>query len=93
MQNFFKLTECDENLQGCEASVLLNSTGNGPVEKDAIPNLTLSGFDVVDDIKAAVEKECEGVVSCADILALAARDSVSFPVSPVEQTNMNDAVL
>ncbi|KAB1203032.1 Peroxidase 3 [Morella rubra] len=66
-------------VRGCEASVLLNSTGNGPVEKDAIPNLTLSGFDVVDDIKAAVEKECEGVVSCADILALAARDSVSFP--------------
>ncbi|OMP06604.1 Plant peroxidase [Corchorus olitorius] len=45
---------------------------------DADPNLTLSGFDVIEDIKAQVEKKCPGVVSCADLLALAARDSVSF---------------
>lgn len=71
-------------MQGCDASVLLNSTANNIAEKDAIPNFSLSGFDVIDDIKAKVEKECEGVVSCADIVALAARDSVSFQVSQVK---------
>ena len=40
---------------------------------------SLRGFDVVDEIKAAVDKHCNAsVVSCADILALAARDSVEI---------------
>lgn len=68
--------------QGCDASVLLDTVGTTKSEKDTIPNLTLSGFDVIDDVKAKVEQVCPGVVSCADILALAARDSVSFHVSP-----------
>ena len=43
-------------------------------EKDAIPNLTLRGFHIIDKVKAALEKECPGVVSCADTLAIVARD-------------------
>nr|TKS14112.1 class III peroxidase [Populus alba] len=31
--------------QGCDASVLVNSTANNTAEKDAIPNLSLAGFD------------------------------------------------
>ncbi|KAH6556540.1 hypothetical protein KP509_1Z172700 [Ceratopteris richardii] len=37
---------------------------------------------VVDAIKAALEQECPGIVSCADILALAARDSVAVSGGP-----------
>ncbi|KAK4281105.1 hypothetical protein QN277_012637 [Acacia crassicarpa] len=66
-------------VRGCDASVLLNSTANNIAERDSIPDLTLKGFEAIDDIKAAVEAQCPGVVSCADILALAARDAVSIP--------------
>ncbi|XP_058082951.1 peroxidase 24-like [Magnolia sinica] len=65
-------------VRGCDASVLLNSKGYEKAEKDADPNLSLEGFDVIDEIKAQLEEACPGVVSCADIVALSARDSVSF---------------
>ena len=64
--------------QGCDASVLLDSTDDNIAEKEAPPNLTLRTFDVIDDIKAELEKECRGVVSCADILAIATRDGVAL---------------
>ena len=62
-------------MQGCEGSVLLNSPTNQS-EKNAFPNSSLRGFHIIDKIKTALEKECPGVVSCADVLALVARDSV-----------------
>jgi peroxidase len=56
--------------------VLLSSTKNNQAEKDAIPNKTLRGFNVIDAVKSALEKKCPGVVSCSDVLALVARDAV-----------------
>ncbi|KGN43538.1 peroxidase 27 [Cucumis sativus] len=69
-------------VRGCDGSVLLNSGPNNQAEKDAIPNLSLRGYNVVDAVKAAVEKQCPGVVSCADILALIARDAVRMSGGP-----------
>jgi peroxidase len=63
-------------LQGCDGSVLLDSTGNNTAEKDATPNQTLRGFGFSERVKAAVEAACPDTVSCADILALIARDAV-----------------
>nr|XP_043613716.1 peroxidase 27-like [Erigeron canadensis] len=63
-------------IRGCDGSVLINSTRNNQAEKSGIPNLSLRGFQVIDAAKAALEKACPGVVSCADIIALVARDAI-----------------
>jgi len=66
-------------VQGCDGSILLDDTSSFTGEKNAGPNKNSArGFEVIDKIKSAVEKVCPGVVSCADILAIAARDSVQI---------------
>uniref|UniRef100_A0A0C9S7F8 Peroxidase n=1 Tax=Wollemia nobilis TaxID=56998 RepID=A0A0C9S7F8_9CONI len=71
-------------VQGCDASVLLDGSASGPSEQSAPPNLSLraKAFQIINDIKGRVDKECSGTVSCADIVALAARDSVKGAGGP-----------
>ncbi|CAO2816974.1 unnamed protein product [Amaranthus hypochondriacus] len=76
-------------VNGCDGSVLLDDTSTFTGEKNAIPNKdSLRGFEVIDQIKTVVEKACPGVVSCADILAIAARDSVVILKGPTWNVNL-----
>ena len=68
-------------VQGCDASILLDDTPSMIGEKNAAANKnSIRGYEVIHDAKSEVEKICPGVVSCADILAVAARDA-SYTVS------------
>eukprot|EP01018_Ginkgo_biloba_P036733 Gb_30321 [translate_table: standard] len=70
-------------VQGCDASVLLDDTPTFQGEKSSTANKnSLRGFDVVDAIKDKLETACPGVVSCADILTIAARDAVILSGGP-----------
>lgn len=70
-------------VQGCDGSVLLDDTVTVKGEKKADQNKhSLRGFKIMDRIKMMVESECPGVVSCADILTIAARDAVILVGGP-----------
>ncbi|KAF5200558.1 Peroxidase [Thalictrum thalictroides] len=76
-------------VQGCDASILISTKpGSGALaEKDAQDNkhLAVEAFDSINKAKALVESKCPGVVSCADILAIAARDFVHLAGGPYYQ--------
>ncbi|CAM0951790.1 unnamed protein product [Alopecurus aequalis] len=70
-------------VNGCDGSVLMDATPTMPGEKEALSNInSLRSFEVVDQLKEAVEEHCPGVVSCADIIVMASRDAVSLTGGP-----------
>ncbi|KAL0419213.1 UNVERIFIED_CONTAM: Peroxidase 4 [Sesamum radiatum] len=70
-------------VQGCDASILLDDTSTFKGEKTAGGNNnSVRGYEVIDHIKLKVEEACPGIVSCADIVTIAARDSVALLGGP-----------
>lgn len=75
VSDLVRLSFHDCFVRGCDGSVFLDG---GDTEKTASPNQDLGGFNTVDDIKTAIENICPEVVSCADVLVIAARDAISL---------------
>ncbi|GMI75288.1 hypothetical protein like AT1G68850 [Hibiscus trionum] len=71
-------------VQGCDGSILLDDTIDLQGEKKASTNglKSLKGFTIIDKIKNKLESECPGIVSCADLLTIAARDAVILVGGP-----------
>uniref|UniRef100_A0ACD5X1R7 Uncharacterized protein n=1 Tax=Avena sativa TaxID=4498 RepID=A0ACD5X1R7_AVESA len=67
-------------VNGCDGSILLDGPDS---EKLALPNLnSVRGYEVIDAIKADLEQACPGVVSCADVVAYAAKYGVLLSGGP-----------
>ncbi|KAL1809892.1 hypothetical protein ACET3Z_026882 [Daucus carota] len=70
-------------VNGCDGSVLLDPTSTSAGEKNARPNRNSArGFEVIDKVKADVEKVCPSTVSCTDILTLATNVALSLVGGP-----------
>ncbi|XP_014503809.1 peroxidase 21 isoform X1 [Vigna radiata var. radiata] len=71
-------------VQSCDASLLLETARDGTLvsEQTSERSIGMRNFKYVNTIKAAVEEECPFTVSCADIIALSARDAISLLGGP-----------
>ncbi|GAA0158096.1 peroxidase [Lithospermum erythrorhizon] len=69
-------------IRGCDASILLDSTKGNQAEKYGPPNISVRSFYVIEDAKTKLEKACPHTVSCADVVAIAARDVVTMSGGP-----------
>lgn len=75
VSDLVRLSFHDCFVRGCDGSILLDGANT---EQKAPINLALGGFEVVKDIKEAIEKACPGVVSCTDVIVIGARSAISL---------------
>ncbi|XP_076958487.1 peroxidase 17-like [Bidens hawaiensis] len=70
-------------VNGCDGSMLLDDTPTMLGEKLSLSNIdSLRSYEVVDEIKEALEMACPLTVSCADIIIMASRDAVALSGGP-----------
>ncbi|KAG6435888.1 hypothetical protein SASPL_100769 [Salvia splendens] len=69
-------------VEGCDGSILIDN-GASDLERFAAGHLGLGGFGAIEKAKLEIESQCPGVVSCADIVAMAARDAIALTGGPV----------
>ncbi|XP_010065536.3 peroxidase 43 [Eucalyptus grandis] len=67
-------------VEGCDGSILIENGRSA--ERNAFGHQGVGGFEVIEEAKKHLEVTCPGVVSCADIVALAARDAVAMANGP-----------
>ncbi|CAJ2655417.1 unnamed protein product [Trifolium pratense] len=83
----FQFHDCFVN--GCDGSLLLDDTPTMLGEKLSLSNInSVRSFEVVDEIKEALEKACPGIVSCADIIIMASRDAIALTGGPDWQVKL-----
>ncbi|KAI3752808.1 hypothetical protein L2E82_24845 [Cichorium intybus] len=68
-------------VEGCDGSILIDNGKDS--ERLAFAHQGVQGYDVIENAKAKLESVCPGVVSCSDIVTMAARDAVAFSRGPV----------
>ncbi|BFG19738.1 hypothetical protein CerSpe_060120 [Prunus speciosa] len=80
-------------VEGCDGSILIENGPSG--ERHAFGHQGVGGFEVIEKAKAELEAACQGVVSCADIVALAARDAIAMAGGPAYEvpTGRRDGVV
>lgn len=70
-------------IQACDASILLQShESTCKSEMESSRNFGVKKLEVINHIKSILEITCPGQVSCADIIALAAKESVFITGGP-----------
>ncbi|KAM0944371.1 putative peroxidase [Dioscorea sansibarensis] len=76
---FLRLFFHDCLVQGCDASILLD---NNSGEMASGKNFGIRDRELIQLMNSLLEVHCPGAVSCADIIALAAREAVAFSGGP-----------
>ncbi|XP_068331853.1 peroxidase 29-like [Pyrus communis] len=80
---FLRLMFHDCQVQGCDASILVDPNANNvPSEMAAGKNFGIRKRESINILKSMVELQCPQQVSCADILILAAREAVVVSGGP-----------